>query len=81
MNRIKASVELPGVTAVRLLNEDSREVFFVDLCVIWPCEVCVCVGVSSPIDLRVQVSNCNNKQEKQTFPGKIEATLQARLVL
>lgn len=40
MNRIEASVELPGVIAVRLLNEDSREVFFVSLCVIWLCVVC-----------------------------------------
>lgn len=40
MDRLEASVELPGVTAVRVFNEDSREVFFVSLCVSWLCVVC-----------------------------------------
>lgn len=54
INRIKASIELPGVTAIRLLNEDVRR--SIAACV-W---VCKWVEVS---DLRTRVLNHSNKSE------------------
>lgn len=69
MSRIKANAELPGITAVRLLNED-----IIAACV-WACKW-VCVKCARfPTDLRIQVLNHNNKPEKLTFPEKTEVTI------
>lgn len=72
MNRIKACIELPGVTENRLLNEDIRR----SIC-------CMCLGaqvggyrhICFPTDLRKQVLKHNNRPEKLTLPEKMEVTL------